>query len=227
MTGRERRRAGRAVPGGGGIAPGGVSAETAAALPLVCLLLLLLLAPAGAAAQQEPTRWSVDLRAAFASPKGDLGDVSDDGQVGGVSVGYRVHPRLALRVETSLQNLERAGRPEFLGGTLGPDIELWQAMLVAHVELTDPRLSRWDVSLHAGAGDSYVDAGPTPVLDPFEEHELTFVGGGSVGYDIGHVLTLFARVDGYGIVADAFGDAPPYMSKEIILNPGAGLRLRF
>ena len=193
--------------------------------------LALAAGPEPASAQQpasEPGPWSAALRIGFSSPKGDLGDMGDDGQLVGLSIDRRVSDRLRLGAEATLENLERGGRPGFLGGSLGPDIELWRVLAVAGYELTQPGAAPWEVAVHAGIGGTYVDASGAENQAPHEDLDPTALAGGSLGYDLGETVSVFARVDGYLFVADFLGDdAPSYLSKEVTLTHTGGVRVRF
>lgn len=199
---------------------------------LAAVALLLAGAPGTAAAQQpaddDPGRWSAALRIGFSSPKGDLGDMGDDGQLVGLSVDRRVGARWRLGAEATLENLERGGRPRSLGGVRGPDIELWRLLAVAGYELTEPEASPWEVAVHAGIGATRVDASASANHAPHEDFDPSALAGGSLDYRLGDAVSVFARVDGYLLVADAFGDdAPPYLSKEVTLTHTGGVRVRF
>lgn len=196
------------------------------ALALALGGLVLSLAPAPAAAQPGPyDRWTFDLRMGASSPKSDLGDMADDGQMVGMGLGYRILRRVTLRAEGSLENLERGGDPALLGGIRGPDIELWRYMAVLHLEMTDPAVSRWEVTVDGGAGGTWIDASEAPPrIGAFSGHEPTVTAGLTAGYDVGRHFTLFARFDGYLTLGEP-GEAPELLGKEPTLTHTVGLRL--
>lgn len=200
----------------------------ALAAGLLAMLLVLAAPRAEAHAQADPPRTVLEVRAGASSPKGDLGDAGDDGQLLGLSVGYRVLPRLTLKAEGTLQNLERAGDPLERGGRLGPDIELWHYMGVASLELTNPVRSRWEIVLHGGAGGTHVEGDATERFEASSSEEPTLLAAVDGGYDFGRHVTLFFRADGYLIFGDSPApDTPPYLGKEVVLTHTGGLRLSF
>lgn len=201
--------------------------------PLLLVAATALLLPAAvppAAAQsagraQDPGVASI--RAGASSPKGDLGDLNDDGVLIGMSAGYRLLPRLELRAQLDFQNLERGGRPEHLGGTVGPRTHLWHYLAGVQVELTDPVISKWEIALNALGGATYYDVadGPPSVPD-HTGYEPTVHLAGQVGYDLFDSATLYARAGGYGMLDDQ-ATPPTYLGKEFVLTHAGGLRIRF
>lgn len=198
---------------------------------VVAAALLVASVSAGAEGQQpasDPAPWSAALRVGFSNPKGDLADLADDGLLLGASLDRRVGDRLRIGAEATVENLNRGGRPGFLGGSLGPDIELWRVLAVGAWELTDPGASPWEVAVHAGAGGTWVDASASEELAPYEDLDPTATTGLSLGYGLGTDVAVFARFDGYLFVADLFGDeGPGYLSKEVTLTHTGGVRIRF
>ena len=209
VTGLLLAAAGAAAQGAG---PGGTGAQTA-----------------GQAANSGPP-FGVSVRAGFSHPKGDLGDLADDGWLLGLALGWRVSPRVTVLVEGSLEDLEPGGRilPDAppLGGVLGPNVELWRVMAMASVELTDPAISRWEVAVQAGAGGTGVAADAFANGDAFTTVEPTLMAGLLAGYDVTRRLTLFARGGG-SIWFDGTGPGENYLGKEVTFTQSAGVRVRF
>lgn len=196
--------------------------------PLLAAVLACALLPAAAAGQGDGPRWALEVRAGAVSPKGDLGDVADDGQMVAVAVGYRVTRRLTLGAEGALQNLERGGRPEVLGGGVGPDVELWPYLAVAAFELTEPGASRWEVLVRGGAGGTRVEGDATDRLEAARRDEPTGMAAVDVGFAVGRSALVFVRADGYLILGDSPAPgAPPWLGKETVLTHTVGLRVRF
>ena len=201
------------------------------ALSATALLLLLPAVPAPAVAQSATGRAQpagvASVRAGASSPKGDLGDLNDDGVLVGLGLGYRLLPRVELRAQLDFQNLERGGRPRAFGGTVGPQTHLWHYLAGVQVELTDPVISKWEIALNALGGGTYYDIsdGP-PAVPDYTGHKPTVHLAAQVGYDLFDSATLFARAGGYGILGDA-GEPPQQLGKEAVLTHVGGLRIRF
>lgn len=191
----------------------------------------LLLAPAPAALAQSSGRAQpasvAEVRAGAASPKGDLGDINDDGVLFGLALGYRILPRVELRGQLDFENLEPGGRPSILGGTVGPRTHLWHYLVGAQVELTDPALSKWEIALNALGGGTWLDVrdGP-PAVPDYTGHRPTLHLSGQAGYDLFESATLFVRAGGYGMLGDQ-AEEPVYLGEEVVLIHSAGLRIRF
>lgn len=186
---------------------------------------------AGVAGGDPGPPFSVSARMGFSAPRGDLGDLTDDGYVLGLALGRRVAPRVTLLLEGSLEDLLRGGRlgPGFgLGGWLGPNMELWRVMGLASVELTDPAASRWEVAVQAGAGATVVSADGFTDGDAFTATEPTLMAGLLTGFDVTPRFTLFARGGG-SIWFDGTGPGggENYLGKEVTLTQSLGLRVRF
>lgn len=193
---------------------------------VACLAALLALTPLPAAAQ-DPPAWVYEVRVGASSPKGALGDVADGGRLLAGAVGYRLLPRLTLRGELALEDLTRGGAPGVLGGSAGPDVELWHYMGVASLELTDPVRSRWEIVVHGGAGGTLVDASGSPTTEPFDSHEPTVLAAVDGGYDFSRHVTLFVRADGYVVLGDSADSGRPFPGEDMVLTHTAGLRLSF
>ena len=184
---------------------------------------------AGQAVDPGPP-FGVSVRAGFSHPKGDLGDLADDGWLLALARGWRVSPRVTVLAEGSLEDLEPGGRirPDAppLGGVLGPNVELWRVMGLASVEVTDPAVSRWEVAVQAGAGATVVAADAWANADAFTTVEPTLTAGLLAGYDATRRLTLFARGGG-SIWFDGTGPGENYLAKEVSFTHSAGVRVRF
>jgi hypothetical protein len=128
-------------------------------------------------------------------------------------------------VEGILSNLERGGDPELLGGSAGPDVELWHYMATASLELTDPVRSRWEIVLHAGAGGTHVSGDAVASLPEVSTDEATVSAAVDGGYDVTEAVTFFFRADGYMLLGEAGDPEQPYVGKEVVLTHTAGLRI--
>lgn len=204
-------------------APGAPGALAAAAL-------LLLGVPPRAAAQYPPRAQPAsvaEVRAGASSPKGDLGDLNDDGVLIGLALGHRLLPRLELRGQLDVEILERGGRPSRLGGSPGPETDLLHYLAGFQVELTDPALSKWEIAVNALGGGTWVEVedGP-PAVPDFSGHEPTVHLSWQFGYDLLQNATLYARAGGYGMLGDR-DEFPTYLGKEFVLTQTGGLRIRF
>ncbi|MFW6193350.1 MAG: hypothetical protein ACOC83_07670 [Gemmatimonadota bacterium] len=162
--------------------------------------LLLLGQPGGAAAQAVDQPWTVEGRGGISVPAGDLADVFDVGPSFGAGIGYRVHPRVTLRVDGDVGIL--SGADDLATGTEAPDTRLWHYNGGVEVELTEPGASRWNVTanLAGGAttfdGDDFEPAVTNPAtgesVTDFSETYFTANGGLKVGYDVTPSVNVFA-----------------------------------
>jgi hypothetical protein len=212
---------------------------------LVAVALALLVAPvAPAAGQDRPApatgteaaadadtvrRWSLALRGGFASPKGDLADLADDGQLLGLELGYRDRglPRVRWLFEASLENMERGGGGQVLRAPLGPDIELWRLMGGGSVDLLEPGLSPWEISAQGLFGVTVVASSDFVARGSFVEPQPTVATGLTVGRRVGSRFTAFARADFYIWFDDTRPEDPNFLGKEVVLTHTFGLRWRF
>jgi len=205
----------------------------AAFLPalLVALLLAALGLPSAARAQSD--RFQVDVMAGVGSPRGDLAKVNVDGVMGSLGLGYRITPRLTLRLDGAVDALQRggsplgSGTPVPLGGVLGPRTDLWHYMAGVAAELTTPDAGPWEVSALGQVGGTYVDEKGSPAVAPFQGHEATLYGGFMVGYDVIPALTIVARAGSYLLIGKASDPQGSFEGKEFILTDQFGLRLNF
>lgn len=185
----------------------------------------------------ESDRWAVDLRVGAASPKGDLGDVNDDGLLAGLAVSHWVHPQLALRVEGTFENLERGGRPDLLGGARGPQTDLWHYTVGVEALFTHPMRTDWRLGVDLGLGGTYLDVDPglvppgvevsPEVRDGFDGHELTARGAVVAGYRVVHGLTLYGQAGTFALFGDADDPSGSFLGKEVVFTHEAGLRIGF
>lgn len=196
-------------------------------LVVAILLASLTAVPAAAQAPEPDPPFSVSLRGGFSSPKGDLADLADDGQLLALALGYRFSSRVGVLVEGSLENLEKGGGGQVLQAPVGPAIDLWRVMALVSVELTDPTASPWEIAVQAGGGPTVVDASEFVAFEAVTTVEPTLMAGVFTGYDLGRHLTAFVRGGG-----SIWFDAPDpddgnYFGKEVALTHTLGLRVRF
>lgn len=186
------------------------------ALAVGAAALLLLAAPppapaqggsAGPAAGSDPP-WTASLRVGPTSARGSLGQLTSGGWIAALAVERRVLGRGLLRGETGIQAFDPGGAPETLGGEPGPEVEVYHYTVGAGVELTDPVLSRWDVSLALGAGGAYLVSGESPALADYSGNRATVRAGGRVGYDFSRSFTLYLRADLHQLLEDPSAPAP-------------------
>lgn len=193
------------------------------------LLLVHGLPADGQTFREDTDTWELGLRAGFASPKGDLGDLGDDGVFVGAGLGYGVGPRVALRVEVGFENLERGGRPRTLGGVRGPRIDVWHLLAGPELILTEPTATPWSVALTVEAGASYLDVtaslGESGGVPAQTGWKTTGYAGLVVGYELTRSLMVFARSGGYVMLGDA-RDPDDFLGKEASLENTLGLRVR-
>lgn len=210
------------------------------ALTAVALTALLLGVPSVDDAEAQRLRtsanqWSVELFAGAASPKGDLGDVNDDGQLAGVAVSHWLHPQFALRIEGTFENLERGGRPNRLGGARGPKTDLWHYIVGFEALFTHPARTDWRMGIELGVGGTYLDVGTAlvppgvevgpEVRDGFSGHELTGRGALIAGYEMADGLVLFARGGSFVMFGDAGDPEGSFLGKEAVFTHELGLRI--
>jgi len=214
-------------------------------------LVLVASLPVGAAAQEaagreaagrraspspEP-RIELDFRGGLSAPRGDLADISDDGLLAVFGVAGRLTDRLGLLAELGFENLERGGRPSLLGGEVGPQVDLFHFTVGPRIELTDPRVSRWHVSLHAAPGVTFVDVegarpvgpdGTVPVsLRTDDVWEFTGHAAIDAGYDLTRAFTVFGSAGTYALAGEADEPETSLLGKEFLFTLTAGFRIGF
>lgn len=210
------------------------------------LLYVVLVGGLAALSMPEPARaqphrlgvdgWSVEAFAGAASPKGDLGDVNDDGVLAGVAFSRWLQPQLAVRLEGVFENLERGGRPAFLGGTRGPKTDLWHYIVGVEALFTHPGRTDWRVGMNLGIGGTYLDVGSAPTVDGvaanpevtgFSGHEFTGRAGLLAGYEVASAVTFFVRGGGFLMFGDAHDPTGSFLGKEAVLTHEIGVRVSF
>lgn len=185
---------------------------------------LLLALPVHGEAQQPA--WSLDVRVGVSSPKGDLGDLHDDGVFAGVGLERHLSPRWAVRIEGSFESLERGGRPDRLGGTKGPLADLWHGTALVTFEVSEPGASPWEVEVGLGGGATYFDIGGSEMIAARTGTWPTIQGILYGGFELSRRWTLFVRIDGYIMVEDQ-PEPQGYLSKEFALVNSGGMRIAF
>lgn len=189
-------------------APPALAAAAAAALLLAAPPALAQdSAGAGASPATDPP-WTASLRFGLSSARGDLGRLTTGGWIAGVAAERRLLGSGLIRGEAGLHSFDPGGAPGSLGGDPGPEVEVYHYTAGVGVELTDPVLSRWDVSLTAGGGGAYVVSDGSPALPDFSGNRATLRAGGRVGYDFSRSFTLYLRADVHQLLEDPSAPAP-------------------
>ena len=202
-----------------------VTQPSPARIPIACgILALLVLLPTSVAAQQGRT--SLELRLGLGNPTQDLAGLHEEGLALGVGIAHRVRPRVELRLEGALENLEPGGGRSELGGAKGPDANAWHLVGGLGIELTDPTASEWEVTYFAQAGITYFDVDESETLPAQTATAPTLNSGLTVGYDIAKPLSLFVRMEAYLMLSDT-SDPDDYLGKEITIVNSIGIRLSF
>lgn len=160
---------------------------------------LALLALPGTANAQDESGLSADVRGGLAVPVSDLADLTEAGPTMGASLRYRVHSRVALRLDGELDLLSGLDAEGNQSAT--PDVELWRALAGVDVRVL-PTASPLRVTARvAGGVTSYNTAVfPDIVFEPvsgdpvgdFAETYPTASGGLEVGYRVAPSVDVFA-----------------------------------
>lgn len=160
--------------------------------------LFLTAAPADASAQAVDDPWVIEGRGGISVPAGDLADVYDVGPSFGAGIGYRVHPRVTLRLDGDVSIL---GGADLTTGAEAPDTRLWHYNGGVEVELTPPAESRWGVTLNlAGGATTFAsDDFAEPLTNPATGESVTdfantyFSGNGGlkVGYAVSPSVDVY------------------------------------
>jgi hypothetical protein len=209
-------------------------ARPAVASLIVTCFPLLFASPGAAQASANDApgigTWSLDLRIGYAAPTGDLGDVSDEGILGGLGIAYRVGDRLALRSDVTMENLERGGQPRVLGGVRGPETDVWNIVAGMDLELTEASHTPWSVSTYLLGGISYFDVsgsldGGASVPAQTDWKPTTAVAL-VVGYAFHPRVEVFARSVIFAMLGDRTSDGE-FLGKEVTVETAIGSRLSF
>jgi hypothetical protein len=160
---------------------------------------LLLALPGAARAQQQ---FQIAGRGGIGIPTGDLADIADVGPTFGLKLAYRVHPRVALRVDGDVEIL---GGADLNSGAQAPDLTLWHYNGGVEVEVLEPGRSPWSLAVNAGAGATTFDsdqfAGVSGGND-FSETYFSLNGGLEIGYDVQSNVRVYVAGQAYVIFAD-------------------------
>lgn len=169
----------------------------------LALVFAMALTPVPSHAQGVDQPWSIDARGGIGVPAGDLSDLADVGPSFGLGVAYKIHPRIALRVDGDLDIYSGADFESQAAQPQAPDLNLWHYSGGVEFEITRPGASRWDVTANLGAGATTVDGDAFtggPVENPntetteidFNETYFTANGGLKVGYDVHRNVNVYA-----------------------------------
>lgn len=171
----------------------------------VLALGLVAWSPATTAAQ---TGVALEGQGGVAVPLGQLGEFTDTGASLGAGIAFWFVPRVAVRADFDLNALK--GKPSSGPGPEGPDVTLFHYNAGLQLRLTDPRTSRWEIALNAGAGGTTLDSDEFEVIregdigEPTELKETYFAlnGGLGIGYRIAPNLTLFVDGQWYAVLTE-------------------------
>ena len=168
-------------------------------MTVLTVALLLAGLPADGFAQAVDEPWIVDGRGGISVPAGDFADLADVGPSFGLGIGYRVHPRVTLRVDGDVGIFTGS---ELATGAEAPDMNLWHYNGGVEVELTPPDASRWDVTANLAAGattfssDDFAQPLTNPatgeVVTDFSSTYFTANGGLKLGYDVSRNVAVYA-----------------------------------
>lgn len=150
---------------------------------------LAMLAAPSVLKAQDANAFSAAARGGVAVPVSDMADVADVGPALGVSLGYRVHPRVDATIAGELDVLSGLAAAGDADAT--PDVELWRALAGASVHVLGAG-SRVDVSaLLLGGVTGYntevfpdVVFGPDGLVGDFAETYATVAGGLKAAYPV-------------------------------------------
>lgn len=172
---------------------------------LVCALLVTIVGVRDSGAQETGT-WKIEGRGGIAVPGPDLSDLQDIGGNAAVGIAYQLHPRLALRVDGSVDILQ--GKNLSDEGILlpVPDMTLWHYVGGVDLRLTSPGASRFDVTTTLEAGATTLDtdtfvSGENAGLD-FSQTYFSAAGGLQVGYVVRPDIRLFIGGEAHLVLTD-------------------------
>lgn len=163
----------------------------------VAAALVLLVLPGTASAQDAGV--SADVRGGLAVPVSDLADLAEAGPSLGASLRYRVHSRVALRLDGEVDLLSGLDAEGDRSAT--PDVELWRALAGVDVRVLSTE-SPVDVRARLAGGITSFNTAvfPDVVFEPgtgdpvgdFSETYPTASGGLEVGYAVTPMVDVFA-----------------------------------
>ena len=205
---------------------------------LLPMLLLLLAVPSGIAAQlhrgpaaHDPGTLWIEARGGTALTMGDLAEFSERGGAWGAGLAYQAHERVRLRLDLARADLPGTDWDNLKslpgGGIVGPDApdkgpETELTHLTGAFQLRLNRLrDAWELSAHAGAGVTFLEAEPTDVTEGGDFERFTVVGGMEVGYAVTPRVRLVGRGDLYLMLSRDAG--PSHLGKELTLPFTAGV----
>lgn len=162
---------------------------------------MAVLASTAMAAGPAAAQFNFEGRGGAAVPVGDLEDLVDVGGTAGLGLGYRVHPRVNLRLDGDVGIF--TGADDF--GAV-PDLRLWNYNGGAEVSILDPAATRWTLTANIGAGATTIDTddfapGGGDDAD-FTETYFALNGGLRVGYDVTDNVNLFLGGQSYVTFTD-------------------------
>lgn len=170
---------------------------------LVGLVLGLALVTGLPAAVDGQSRFTFEGGGGVSIPVGPLNDMASVGSSLSGSIGYRLIPRLAFRLDFAANFLEGINSSE--NGIAGPDLNLYQYTGGFEFEFTDPRHSKWHVILNAGAGATTFDTDEftlNGVDQDFTESYFTTNAGLGIGYEVSSDVDLFFKIQWYVAFTD-------------------------
>ncbi|MFW6193296.1 MAG: hypothetical protein ACOC83_07395, partial [Gemmatimonadota bacterium] len=141
---------------------------------------------------------SFEGRAGIAVPAGDLGDTHDAGFAAGLGLGFDLGSRAALAADVELGAFGK-GVASDGGGGPGPaaDLRLWHLTAGIELELLDPTMTYWTLTVDGGGGITAFDP------DPGEGHTYGAGRAGlSLGYRFSSEAALVAGVRAYALFVD-------------------------
>jgi len=184
--------------------------ERLAATTVFGALLAATFALPGAARAQQAGKWTVDARGGIAVPASDLSDLENVGGNAAVGVAYWVHPRIALRVDGSVDLL--SGKDSSDQGVLVaqvPDMTLWHYVGGLEFRLTPPEATRWDVTVNLEAGATTMDTDDDPIFTTgpgggpdFTQTYFSGNGGLRAGYWVTPRVNVFVSGQAHLIATD-------------------------
>lgn len=203
---------------------------------------LALLVLPGTASGQDGAGLGASVRGGLAVPVSDLADLAGAGPSLGASLRYRVHSRVALRIDGEVDLLSGLDAGGDRSAT--PDVELWRALAGVDVRVL-PAESPLEVTASVGGGltsyntavfpDIVFEPGTGAPVGDFAATYPTASGGLEVGYAATPSLEAFASGSWTVMLADEdetaiFGQLRPGtggFDRASTVPVTAGVRLRF